>query len=417
MTRYPFSKALYNLATGVYFSLLKGAAHFHPKARLMVKGRRETPIRLREGRHPGARFVWFHVSSLGEFEQGRPVIEALKKRHPEYKVCLTFFSPSGYEVRKDYPIADLVLYLPFDHSKDLRTFIDTLNPEIVVFVKYDFWLDTLEILRDKRIPTYLISAKFRPDQPFFKPWGGLFREALRGLKEIFVQDEDSLKLLAGIGITKVIVAGDTRADRVLHIAEHPLEVPEAEHFANNSLGLPILVVGSSWDRDEAHYIPYLKKNVGKLRAIIAPHEIHEGRIQSLLETLSPLNVHRLTYGLPPENTEVLVVDRIGLLSSIYSVADLVYIGGGFGNGIHNILEPAVYGLPVIFGPKYGKFPEAGVLLSRGGAFTYSTEGELIPILDRLVGDEAYRRACGDVSGAFIRESAGATALITKRIFD
>ena len=418
MTRHPLSRLLYNLGTGAYFLGIRLVAPFNPKARLMVEGRKETLGRLREKRKPSDRYLWIHASSLGEFEQGRPVIEAVKKAHPEYKICLTFFSPSGYEVRKDYPLADLVLYLPFDGSRDLEAFVRLLSPEIVLFVKYEFWLGTLSLLRRMGIATYLISAKFRPGQPFFKPWGAIFREALGTFREIFVQEQGSADLLAGIGVTNVTVAGDTRADRVIEIARNPARLPIARRFISEARdeGHPVLVVGSSWDKDEERYLPFLKKHRDEIRTIIAPHEIGEERLRSLERATSPLKSHRYSLGEAPTGTEILVIDQIGFLSSIYAGADLAYVGGGFGAGIHNILEPAVYGLPVIFGPEHGKFAEADALIKKGGAFSYETEEELARLLERLLKDENFRQRSGQASADFLRENAGATDLILAHIF-
>ena len=413
MAKHPLSRLLYEIGAGAYFAGIGLASSFHPKARLMTRGRRETLARIRERRKPGDRYLWLHASSLGEFEQGRPLIEAVKKEHPEIKVCLTFFSPSGYEVRKNYAGADIVAYLPFDTSSDLRAFLDLLAPEMAIFVKYEFWLNALSLLRERGIPTYLISAKFRPSQPFFKPWGGLFREALKGFTEIFVQEKGSLDLLRSIGIDRVTVAGDTRADRVIEIAEHAEKLPIVEAFA---IEKPVLVVGSSWDKDEERYLPFLKEHRGELLTIIAPHEVHEERIVSLLESLKPLKAHRYTKGVPPEGTEVLVIDRIGILSSVYAYGTIAYIGGGFGAGIHNTLEPAVYGLPVLFGPKYGKFAEALSLLERGGAYSIETAEELSEILGRLLSDPAFCQRASREARDFVRESAGATRLILSRLF-
>lgn len=418
MTGHPLSRLLYNLGTGAYFLGIRLAAPFNPKARLMTEGRKETIERLREKRKPSDRYLWMHASSLGEFEQGRPVIEAVKKAHPGYKICLTFFSPSGYEVRKDYPLADIVVYLPFDGSKDLEAFVRLLSPEIVLFVKYEFWLGTLSLLRRMGIPTYLISAKFRPGQPFFKPWGVIFREALGAFKEIFVQEQGSADLLASIGVTNVTVAGDTRADRVIEIARNPARVPIVEKFASEARekGLPVLVVGSSWDKDEERYLPFLKKHRDEMRVIIAPHEISGERLRNLEGTVPPLKSRLFSQGEAPVGTEVLVIDRIGLLSSIYAYADFAYIGGGFGAGIHNILEPAVYGLPVVFGPGHGKFAEAGALIKKGGAFSYETEEDLATILEKLLTDGDFRQRAGQASADFLRENSGATRLILSRIF-
>ena len=414
---HPISRLLYRLGAGAYFTGVRIAAPFHRKARLMTEGRQGILPAVRQARQKGERYIWMHVSSLGEFEQGRPLIEAIKAAHPEYKICLTFFSPSGYEIRKDYPLADLVTYLPFDTSRDLRQFVDLLSPELVIFVKYEFWLNALFLLREKGIPTYLISAKFRPGQPFFKPWGGLFRSALRTFAHIFVQDSDSLLLLQKIGIDRVTVAGDTRADRVLRISETPRDLPIVRAFRHEAeaSGRLVLVAGSSWERDEAHYLPLLKKHTDQVRAIIAPHEVGEERITSLLRSLSPLRTHRYSRGMPPVGTEVLVVDTIGLLSSVYAHGDLAYIGGGFGAGIHNILEPAAYGLPVLFGPRYGKFAEARALVAQGGAFSYETDEELARLLQKLARDDAFRSEASRITLDYLRQSAGATSVILSGI--
>lgn len=387
----------------------------------MLQGRRESISILRSKRHnPLDRWIWIHVASLGEFEQARPLIERIHTEHPEYKIALTFFSPSGYNQIKDYPLVDLVTYLPFDTSRKLRPFIELLNPELVVFIKYEFWLNTLSILREKQVPTYLVSAIFREDQPFFKPiTAKIFRKGLETFRKIFVQNSHSVKLLEQIGFTQnVVLAGDTRIDRVIRIQEQGQKIPKIEQLAKTAhqSGMKVVACGSTWPADEELLIPLLLEHRAAF-PIIIPHEIGEAHIEQII-TLSKGRATRYSQwdGSHPKQIELLIVDQIGLLSSLYRYADIAYIGGGFGRGIHNTLEAAVYSVPVIFGPKYQKFAEAHALIKSGGGFSIQNGQELSETLETLLTDATTLKHAGDSAGAVVLSQAGATDKILQGIF-
>lgn len=412
----------YNLGVTCYTIAIHIISPFLQKARLMVEGRKRTLEEVRKKRIPSDRYVWIHLSSLGEFEQGRPLIEKLKEEHPEYKVCLTFFSSSGYEMCKEYPLADIVSYLPFDTSEELVPFIEIVNPEFVLLVKYDFWLNMLAFLRQKRIPVYLVSAIFRPSQIFFSTRGNLFRQALRGLAHIFVQDKESQSLLEGIGVTNVSVTGDTRVDRVRAIAMTDDTNPVFRLFRQNAdkAKCKVLVVGSSWEADEAFYLPLLEK-FSDLRVVIAPHEVREERISELYKICSNRYKTQLYTSVLKdlnrleEETKVLILDTIGLLSTIYRYGDVAYVGGGFGKGIHNTLEPATYGLPILFGPRFQKFIEASTLIEKGGAFSFETKEELDAFFEQLIKSPAKRIYAGKMAKEYVEEQGGATHLTLSQI--
>jgi 3-deoxy-D-manno-octulosonic-acid transferase len=364
---------------------------------------------LRKNIDRKAQYIWFHAASLGEFEQGRPMIETIRKRYPQYKILLTFFSPSGYEVRKNYEGADVICYLPFDTPYKVRKFLNLANPAVAVFIKYEFWLNYLTELKRRNIKTYLISAVFRPGQLFFKWYGAWYRKALLCYERLFVQDEDSRKLLAEYGIDNVDVCGDTRFDRVLEIQQNARLLPEIEAFAE--AGKLMLIAGSSWPEDEEIIIPYFNTHL-EIKLIIAPHEIHREHllyIQSLLNRpsirMSEANEDAL------RTNDCLIIDSFGLLSSIYRYGDVAYIGGGFGGGIHNTLEAAVYGIPVVFGPKYHKFKEAKNLISCGGGFSVDNETAFVDCMNNFISDPESRRIAGAAAGDFVDKNAGATEKI------
>ena len=421
----------YNAAIRLYRAAARVAALGSPKVRHMLQGQAETLARLERFRKksaPGGFDVWFHAASLGEFEQARPLIDALLSRSPSTKILLSFFSPSGYEVRCDYDPRVAVVYMPFDTPANVRAFLDSAAPKMAIFVKYEFWGNYLGELAKRGIDTYIISAIFRPSQAFFKPWGGMFRQMLGHFRHLYVQDEKSRSLLAGIGVDNVTVAGDTRFDRVTAIRLKGRDIPEIECFKAAHPEAFTIVVGSSWQRDEDVYIPWLKENTG-CRAIIAPHEFDKDRLSVLRrklgtdETMLYSDFERL-YKASPEGAGIvakklrfLVIDCFGMLSSIYRYADVAYVGGGFGVGIHNINEAAVYGIPVIFGPKHQKFKEAGDLIACGGAFSVSNAKELYARLSVLATDAEARKRAGEASDAYISSQIGATAKIMKDIFD
>ncbi|MDO4497513.1 MAG: glycosyltransferase N-terminal domain-containing protein, partial [Bacteroidales bacterium] len=347
---------LYNIGTRVYFSALKLAAAFgHRKAKQMEEGRRNWASVLSEKMKPlaGNKVVWFHAASLGEFEQGRPLIEALREKYPEYRILQTFFSPSGYEVRKNYKGADVICYLPYDKPDECRRFLDIAHPDLAIIVKYEFWGNILEEAHRRQIPTYLVSGIFRPRQAFFKWYGGLLRPVLGCFDHLFVQDEESRQLLAGLGLKNVTICGDTRFDRVIAIQQQAKEFPWAKKFADSANF--VMVAGSSWPKDEDILLEHFN-NHPEMKLIIAPHEIHEEHVQSILSKIKR-PVMRYSQLVESKVTEVdcLIIDAIGFLSGIYRYGQVAYIGGGFGVGIHNTLEAAVYGIPVIFGPNHQAF--------------------------------------------------------------
>ena len=407
-------RPLYTVAIRLYAAAVHAAAPFNGKARKMIDGRRNIDDILREKIVPGARYVWLHAASLGEFEQGRPLLEAIRQRHPDYKIVLTFFSPSGYDVRRDYPGADVVCYLPFDFPRRIRRFLDRVHPTLALFVKYEFWLNTLDELRRRRVPTYLVSGIFRPGQLFFRPIGRPYRDALRCFDHLFVQDETSRQLLAGIGLTNVTVTGDTRSDRVIDIRHAARPLPVVAAFAERD-ARPVLIAGSSWPEDEALLIPYFNAHPD-LKLILAPHEIHEAHLAAIEARLTRpvLRLSRADAD-TAAGVDCLIVDSFGLLSSIYRYARIAYIGGGFGHGIHNAPEAAVYGVPVLFGPNHHKFREALDLIACGGAFSITDASTLSARLDALLANPDARTAAGESAGAYIQQHSGATEQILRAI--
>jgi 3-deoxy-D-manno-octulosonic-acid transferase len=399
---------IYSLVIFIYTGLIHLSALFNHKARLWVRGRKGWEKSL-EGRfRQEEKTIWVHCASLGEFEQGRPVIEMLKEKSPGSKILLTFFSPSGYEIRKDWPFADHICYLPADTPGNAEKFVRIVNPELVLFVKYEFWRNYLTALHNRNIPVYLISAIFRPGQYFFRWYGGFFRSVLRKYRHVFVQDAGSEKLLSGIGISEVSVAGDTRFDRVVQIAGTAKIIPKIEAFA---CGEKIFMAGSSWRQDEEIMAEYINNYPGKMKWIFAPHEIDNPNIERL-EKLLRVKYARFSEERSDYNdVRVMIIDNIGMLSSAYRYAYITAVGGGFGKGIHNVLEPACWGLPVLFGPNHEKFREAVDLLAAGGAFTYCDYKGFSDILDHLLSDaDMYSRA-SDTSSGYIEENKGATEKI------
>lgn len=407
-------RPLYTAAIRLYAAAVYAAAPFHGKARKMIDGRGSIDDVLRERIVPGARYVWLHAASLGEFEQGRPLLEAIRQRHPDYKILLTFFSPSGYDVRRNYPGADVVCYLPFDFPRRIRRFLDRVRPTLALFVKYEFWLNTLDELRRRRVPTYLVSGIFRPGQLFFRPIGRPYRDALRCFDHLFVQDETSRQLLAGIGLTNVTVTGDTRFDRVIDIRHAARPLPVVAAFAERD-ARPVLIAGSSWPEDEALLIPYFNAHPD-LKLILAPHEIHEAHLAAIETRLTrpALRLSRADAD-TAAGVDCLIVDSFGLLSSIYRYARIAYIGGGFGHGIHNAPEAAVYGVPVLFGPNHRKFREALDLIACGGAYSITDASTLTARLDTLLADPDACTAAGESAGAYIQQHSGATEQILRAI--
>lgn len=404
---------LYNLSISLYRAGARIAALRSDKVRKMLRGQDDTWRILHENVTSGASYVWVHAASLGEFEQGRPLIERIKREHPDKRVLLTFFSPSGYEVRKDYKGADIVAYLPFDTARNARRFLDAINVEAALFIKYEFWGNYIHELRRRGVPTYLISAIFRPEQTFFRPWGGMFRDILACYTHLFVQDEPSRQLLNGIGIENVTVAGDTRFDRVTDIMATAHDIPALNAFTADTP--TVIASGSTWPPDESILIPYLNAHPA-IKAIIAPHEVKEGRMREI-EAAATGRCVRLSQASLEDaaQAQVLIIDGYGLLSSAYRYGCIAYVGGGFGVGIHNINEAAVYGMPVIFGPRYSKFKEAVDLIALGGAFSVSDSGGLNKVLDRLTADSDALAASSRIAGGYIRDNLGATDTVYEAI--
>ena len=401
-------KIFYNASMVLLDLGLKAAALWRPKERLMVSGRRALAARVREAVKPGERICWFHASSVGEFEQARPLIEAFRSAHPEFKILLTFFSSSGYELRKSWKGADYVFYIPIDRPRAVREFLDAVKPEIVYIIKYEFWLNLLSQLRQRKIRTFLVSAAFRKDSVFFKPWGGEWRKALSTYETIFVQNQASADLLAGIGIHNAVIAGDTRFDRVRDIVRSPISLPLVEKFCGASSG--IFVAGSTWGPDEEILVRLMNDNPS-VKFIVAPHEMSEARIGALT---GAVHGGSCRYSCPESissDCRLLVIDTVGILSSVYRYASWAYVGGGFGAGIHNTVEPASYGLPIAFGPKYRKFSEAVAMVSLGIARSVGSYEELAAWFAPLCSDESLRRRVCAAALAYTESQIGATQKI------
>ena len=419
---------LYNTAISLYGAAAQLVSLRSRKVRKMLQGQHRTPEMLRRklAGKPGA--VWFHASSLGEFDQGRPMIERLRREHPEVPILLSFFSPSGFEVRKNYPYVDAVVYLPFDTPRRVRKFLDLVRPSMAIFIKYEFWGNYLEELHKRGIPTYLISSIFRPGQRFFRKGGGLFRRMLGCFTHLYVQDERSRRLLRVIDVKNVIVAGDTRFDRVTDVMRSSVEIPGFPGFAPRTRLK--FIAGSSWEADEEIYVPWLNAH-SEIGFIIAPHEFNETRLEALRNRFASKTVLLLSEWIhilkesergntpPPawlSGIRGIIVDSFGKLSSLYRFADIAYIGGGFGAGIHNLNEAAVYGIPVVFGPNHEKFKEASDLITCGGGFSVANSSEFGATIDTLVNSPEEIRRAGDAAGKYIRDNLGATDRIYSEIF-
>lgn len=405
---------LYNIGIRCYSAAIALASPFNRKARLRHRGGREALHHIEESmRDVEGHIVWLHAASLGEFEQGRPIIERIKAEKPETVVVLTFFSPSGYEIRKNYPCADHIFYLPSDTPHNVRRFLDAIDPDVAIFVKYEFWLNYLDGLRRRQIPTYLVSAIFRPTQVHFRPWGAPWRKALDTYRHVFVQDEASRTLLEGIGYTRSIIAGDTRFDRVAAIAKAAREMPIIERFRGDG---DLFVAGSTWGKDEKILAELINHNPS-VRFVIAPHEIDEERIKWLEANIKggTARYTRSTSDDDFSTTQLLVLDTIGLLSSAYGYARWAYIGGGFGRGIHNTLEAATFGLPVAFGPSYKKFREARDLIAVGAARSISSAEELEAWFEPLATNGEALQKASSSARRYTEEQCGATETIISNI--
>lgn len=410
---------IYNIV--IYFVLwgIAIASLFNEKVRKMWRGEREAFKILKQKVDPNAKYIWFHAASLGEFEQGRPLMERIRRDYPQYKILLTFYSPSGYEVRKNYEGADIICYMPVDTRLNAIRFLRLVRPVMAFFIKYEFWSNFLHILKYRNIPTYSVSSIFREDQVFFKWYGRSYAGVLKCFTRFFVQNEESKRLLEGIGITAVDVVGDTRFDRVLQIKEAAKHLPICEAFrtgvaSSQSADIPhhdfkVFVAGSSWPPDENIFIPFFNEHKD-WRLLIAPHVIAEEHLKLILSLIKGKKVVRYTQTTPEEaaDADVLIIDCFGLLSSMYNYGDVAYIGGGFGVGIHNTLEAAVWNMPVIFGPNNKKFQEAQGLLKSGGGFEINTYEDFSGLMSSLMNDETFLKQAGDKAGTFVAHLAGAT---------
>ena len=406
---------MYNAAISIFSFLVRLIAPFHKKAGLITKGHVQTYEILKKQIDRSNKYVWFHVASLGEYEQAQPMMEIIKRDKPDYKILLSFFSPSGYEVQKNNEIADVVCYLPFDKKKNVNEFLDLVNPTIAIFIKYEFWYHYIHQLYLRKIPIYLTSAVFRPNQLFFKPWGDVYKKILKYYTEIFVQDKASKRLLLDHGIKQVTVMGDTRMDRVVKIKEEALSLPVVERFATLKNNQAVLVAGSSWQEDENILINYFNKHA-YLKLIIAPHLIDEPHLKQIESKLRrPFVRFSDASELNILDFDCLIIDNFGLLSSVYRHGEIAYIGGGFGAGIHNLLEAAVYGVPVVFGPNYRKFIEARELIENGGGYTISNETEFNRVLKNFVTAPEDLEIAGEKAAEYIYTNAGATERIVNKI--
>ncbi|MBR3725619.1 MAG: 3-deoxy-D-manno-octulosonic acid transferase [Bacteroidales bacterium] len=410
-------RGLYTLGIWIYYLGVRVAALWGGKARQMVEGWRQTFGRLAMAPVGKEKTAWFHSSSLGEFEQARPVLESFRRQHPDFKICVTFFSPSGYEVRKNYPEADFVCYLPMDTPSNASQFVNLLRPTVAFFVKYDYWFNYLEQLRRRDIPTYLFSAIFRPDHYFFKWYGGWFLGHLQHcFTHLFVQNEESVKLLQSHGVPHCSLAGDTRFDRVHAIAQTATSNSEIEKFLAMNTGGKVLLAGSSWEPDEAHIKHYLDHAGEGIVLIIAPHVISESHINYIEELFGRQQCVRYSHLQDAQGSHrVLIIDNIGMLSSLYRYSHVAYIGGGFGRGIHNILEAVTFGKPVVFGPNYHKFKEACDMIDRGGGFSYNSYPQLQECLDTLFNNEEKYNASVSVCKQYMEENLGSTEQIMDKV--
>jgi 3-deoxy-D-manno-octulosonic-acid transferase len=405
-------KVVYNIGVLIFTALAHLISPFNSKVSLWVKGQKKWAKKIADKIQPEGQIVWIHCASLGEFEQGRPVIEAIKKKMPDLKIVLTFFSPSGYEIRKNYPGADCIVYLPADTPENAARFVRLVNPEFVIFVKYEFWNNYISVLYERHIPLYLISAIFRPEQHFFKWYGSFFRGMLKKFKRIFVQDQRSLDLLSGIGLENISLTGDTRFDRVVQITETARDIPQLEQFRGNE---KLFLAGSSWKQDEEIITQYINKFPGRMKWVFAPHEIDKPNIERIEKLINVRHIRFSEFNETASDARVLIIDNIGLLSSAYKYAYIAAIGGGFGKGIHNILEPACWGIPVMFGPEYKKFREAIDLINENGAMTFDSFGNFSEILDKWLTDELFYLKSAKAATDYVNKNTGATGKILQEI--
>ena len=405
---------MYNIAIYLYLLGVAIASLFSKKVKKMWEGERKAIDILKEEVDPNAKYIWFHAASLGEFEQGRPLIESIRKDYPEYKILLTFFSPSGYEVRKDYEGADIICYLPLDTIRNARRFLRAVRPVMAFFIKYEFWYNYMHILKHRNIPAYSVSSIFRPDQVFFKWYGRQYRTVLKCFTHFFVQNNESKELLGKLGITEVDVVGDTRFDRVLQIKEASKHLPIVESFTKNAK--KVFVAGSSWQPDEDIFLKYFNdKKDWKL--IIAPHVIGEDHLKQILNHVEGRKVVRYTQATIDNvaDAEILIIDCFGLLSSIYNYGTVSYVGGGFGVGIHNVLEAAVWDIPVIFGPNNKHFQEAQGLMKANGGFEITDYDSFCEFMSKFENGDEFLKNSGESAGRFVMSLSGASKKVISYI--
>ncbi|MFA9190916.1 glycosyltransferase N-terminal domain-containing protein [Flavobacterium sp. FZUC8N2.13] len=405
---------LYNFIITIADFFLKIIALFNPKIKLFVSGRKTVFSTLAQKINANDKTIWFHAASLGEYEQGLPVIEKIKEKHPSHKIVLTFFSPSGYEVRKNNIVADATVYLPMDTKKNAQEFLKLVHPEMVFFIKYEYWPNYLNELKKLNTPTYLISGIFRKNQMFFKWYGPFYRNALNTFTHFFVQNEASKNLLLQLEKTNVTISGDTRFDRVAAILEKDNRLDFISEFKDDTLNV---VIGSSWPKDEELLVDFINSNTNNVKFIIAPHNIKNEQIQQLKNRINKKTV--LFSEKESKNLadfDVFIIDTIGILTKIYSYADIAYVGGGFGNpGVHNLLEPATFGVPIIIGPHFSHFAEAIALVNLKGCISITNGKELTAIFETLITDESNRKKKGSICSEFVNRNKGATSLILENI--
>ncbi|WP_264519706.1 3-deoxy-D-manno-octulosonic acid transferase [Flavobacterium sp. N1994] len=405
---------LYNVLLLFASQIVKLLALFSPKIKLFVDGRKTVFEALTSKINPEDKTIWFHAASLGEYEQGLPVIEKIKIQFPNHKIVLTFFSPSGFEVRKNNTIADVTIYLPLDTKSNAKEFLKLVHPELVFFIKYEYWPNYLNELKKANIKTYLISGIFRENQAFFKWYGGFYRNALKAFDYFFVQNESSKLLLQKLGFTNVKISGDTRFDRVVAILERDNSLDFIKQFKNNTT---TIVIGSSWPKDESLLVNYINETAENVKFIIAPHNIKAEQIQELKKSISKKTIlFSEKENVDLSQYDVLIIDTIGILTKIYSYADIAYVGGGFGNpGVHNILEPATFGIPIVVGPNFSHFAEAIALVHQEGCVSISNQNDLDDAFSNLISNEDIRHEKGHICSTFVQMNKGATDIILKHI--
>ena len=414
---------IYQLVVHFAAQFLRLIALFNPKIKLFMEGRKVVFHQLQEAITPSDKTIWFHAASLGEFEQGLPIIEAIKKKYPSHKIVVSFFSPSGYEVKKSNTIADVTVYLPLDTKRNAHNFIKAVHPDLVFFIKYEFWPNYLNELKQLQIKTFLVSGIFRKNQAFFKWYGGFYRKALEAFSYFFVQNENSKTLIQRLGYQNVMISGDTRFDRVMNILERDNSLDFMDEFC--TANTKIIVIGSSWPKDEEMLLNYINTSAKNIKFVIAPHNIKGDQIKNLKSQLRKKTILYSEYkneisfmGQKDKMKEiqVFIIDTIGILTKIYSYADIAFVGGGFGNpGVHNILEPATFGVPIVIGPNYSHFAEATALVHQEGCISISNQNQLKEIIDKLLQNEDERLEKGHICRTFVQMNAGATDKISNQI--